>query len=156
VKSSAGEREADLLMQQAGDHQRHDLLLTIPQGSVAFSQRAHLQLARERNSAALEGLLDGIQDSVVAEGLGQEFDGSIALTVIGTSPNPHDEDDRHLAPLGGDESLQIHPVRVRKTAIQHQAIRNKCARAGEELLCRSEVSGFQPADPLRTGFMITC
>ena len=52
---------ADLLIQQAGDHQGHDLPFARGEGRVTVPERLHLRLVTKSNAAAFEGMSDGGQ-----------------------------------------------------------------------------------------------
>jgi hypothetical protein len=56
----------DLLIQQAGDHQVHDLPFPTRKGRVAVPQRAHLRLVIKGCTTAFQGLPDGAQQHGIA------------------------------------------------------------------------------------------
>src|SRR5438105_12334259 len=70
------ELATDLLVQPAGDHQVHDLAFATGEGRVTVSYCPYLRLAIQCSAAALDGLVDGAQQDVVAKWLRQELDSS--------------------------------------------------------------------------------
>ncbi len=117
---------ADLLVQQAGDDQRHDLPFARRERRVDdFEAHAAPPRARVRCGCA-RAPADGAQQHVVVERLGQELDGARLhrlhrhrhVAVAG------DEDDRHVRPVD-DALLQIETVEVGKSDVEHQAARNR-------------------------------
>src|SRR5438105_14538025 len=62
-----------LLVEHARNHQAHDLALACGEQLVAFSQLAKLALLLPCCLIAIQGLMDRIQQVLVAEGLGQEL-----------------------------------------------------------------------------------
>ena len=65
-----------LFVQQAGDHQRHDLPFVEAERRITLWERLQLRLECERGPASLKRLLDGGQQHVVVKWLHQKLDGS--------------------------------------------------------------------------------
>ena len=141
------ELAADLLIQQTGDHQSHDLLFAVTEGPVTVSQLAHLRLLAKRGLATLERSFDSSQQHVVTKRFRQELDGS-SLHCLNRRRNiaiTGDEDDRHILPIDCDELLQIKTIEPGKRNVENQAAWDENARSRQKLLADSNVSGCQPA-----------
>src|SRR6266404_9531980 len=68
------ELATDLLIQQSGDDQRHDLPFARAEGRVTGPECPYLRLVIEGAMAALDSVPDSAQQRVVAERLRQELD----------------------------------------------------------------------------------
>src|SRR5580704_6180592 len=134
------ELATDLLIQQAGDDQRHDFPFAAAERRVTIPQRPYLRLVSKCSLAALDGVPDGAQQHVVPEWLRQELDSSC---LHGLDRRRHvavarDEDNRHVKPIDSDALLQIETIEVRKSNVKYQATRNKDSWASEEFFCGRE------------------
>src|SRR4030095_15466751 len=78
VRSAVGGRELvrDLLVQESGDDERHDLALAGRELLVALAQRARIAPLRVRDAVALDRRTDRVDQGLLANGLGQELDGA--------------------------------------------------------------------------------
>ena len=107
---------ANLLIQQAGDHQVHDLAFAGSEQCAASPKQPHLVLIDECRLAALDCLTDGAQQLVVVEWFGEELN---RAGLHGPDRHWHiamagDEDDRHVDVVGGDALLKFKTIEVRK------------------------------------------
>src|SRR2546423_1572684 len=137
------ELETDLLIQQAGDYQRHDLLFARGERCITVAQGMYLRLVTKCGAASLNGMPDRPQQHLVVERLRQELGGPRLH-----SPHRHrdvavarDKDDRHVSSVG-DELLQIETIKVRKRNVKYQAAWGKDSWTGEEFLCGGERLGL--------------
>jgi hypothetical protein len=126
----------DLLIQHAGDYQRHDLPFAICKAPVTIPECVHLRFAAKHNAATFNGLPDGAQKHVITEWLGQEFD---SARLHGPDRRGHiavagDEDDRHVSPFGGYALLQIETIEARKRKVKYEAARNRRSWPHKEFL----------------------
>ena len=135
---------ADLLVQQTGDHQRHDRPISRRIGDALEhpAVRQHL-LPRDRRCSvtALERAPDRAPAARRRQTVSSETRQRplhVDWTVIGTSPWPRDEDDQHVGPFGGDTLLHIKSIEVRESNVEHQATRTRGSRARQEFLRRRE------------------
>src|SRR4029077_5066880 len=112
-----------LFIEHPGNDKAHDLTLACGQRLVAFSQLSKLSLPLTGDPVTIQGLMDRIEQVLVAEGLGQE------LHRAGFH-GPH----RHgNVPMGGNKNywnpnarvdqlvLKVQTVDSRKSHIQNQA-----------------------------------
>jgi len=112
----------DLLIQQAGNDQRHHLPFATGERRVIIPERAYLRFLTKYGCTALDGVPNGDQQNLVVKRLCQEFD---SPRLHGLHGHRHiavsgDEDDRHVDPID-DALLQIETIEVRKTNVQYQA-----------------------------------
>src|ERR1700730_4428742 len=69
------ELKSYLLVEQARDHQAHDLALALAQSLVAFSQLGNPALLLSRRTVAVQSLMDRIQQFLVQDRLRQKLHG---------------------------------------------------------------------------------
>src|SRR5262245_32548875 len=134
------ELAADLLIHHARSYQHHDLALAAAERAIAVSQRLCLHLMAQSDLATGERAFYGTQQSILAQWLGQEFDGARFH-----GPYSHrdiamasDKDDRHVASIGGDSFLQLKSIEVRETHIEQETTGHLGCWAGKELPRRGE------------------
>src|SRR6266581_4662405 len=135
----------DLFIQQTGNHQRHNLPLTMCERLVTVPERPCLCFTTKCGLAALDGVSDGTQQHIVAEWLRQELDsarfhgldGHWYVTVT------RNEDDRHVDPIAGDAFLQIETIETWKRNVKYEAARNKDSWTAEKFLCGREYFRLQ-------------
>jgi hypothetical protein len=104
------------------------------------AKRAYPGLVIKCGLAALDRVLDRVQQHVVAEWLRQELDSS---RLHGLDRHRHvaetgDQDDRHVNPIHSDALLQIKTIEVRKRNVKYQAARNNDSWARQEFPRRRE------------------
>ena len=133
------ELATDLLVQPAGDDQRHDFPFATAERGVALPQRLYLRLMTKCSVAAFDGVSDRTQQQLIVDWLRQEIDSSRLQ-----SPDcrrhiavRRDEDDRHFNSIG-DALLQIETIEIWKSNVQYQAAWSQYSWAGQEFLCARE------------------
>src|SRR4051812_12157077 len=101
---------ADLLVQQSGNDQHHDLTFTAAEASISSTERPQFRFLMQCRAAALEGSSYRFEQRLVTDRLGQEFDRARLhglhrrryVSITG------DEDDRHVVAVVLDLLLKIH------------------------------------------------
>src|ERR1700676_3006753 len=117
------QRKSYLLIEHAGGDQPHDLTLAFAQGLVAFSQLGGVTPLTARCTVTIQSLVDGIQQVLVQERLGQELHrtgfhglyGHRDISVTG------DEDDRNLYPGVTQLPLKVQTVDARQAHVENKA-----------------------------------
>ncbi len=124
----------DLLIQQAGDDQRHDLPFTTSKRRITVPYHLHPLLQAKSYATAFEGLPDGAQQHFFAEWFCQTFD---RASLHGLDGHTHIEqtgnkDDRHVCPFDSYTLLEVETVQARQRNVKYEAARNKRSRTGEK------------------------
>src|SRR5579864_1956139 len=134
------ELATDLFIQQTGNHQRHNLPLTMCERRVTVPERPYLRLATKCGLAALDGVSDSTQQHIIAEGLRQELDSACLHGLDGHRyvTVTRNEDDRHVDPIAGDAFLQIEAIETWEGHVKYEAARNEDSCAAEKFLCGRE------------------
>src|SRR5271157_876505 len=136
----------DLLIETASHNQGHHLPLTGGQGLEARPQPGQSFFVLQPSAVARKAELDGVQQILVAEGLGQELDRATLHRLDGHRDVavPGDEDDRELDVRGGEFSLKVEAASPRQPDIEHQAGGSVRPSGLEEFIYRSEQLRLQP------------
>src|SRR6266851_3856273 len=117
------EFRGDLLIEQARNHQAHDLTLACGKRLVALSQFAKLTLPLEHNPIAIQSLVDRIQQVLVPKGLGQELNrsGFHRLHCHWNIPMTGDEDNGNADARVSQLALKVQTIDTRKSHVQNKA-----------------------------------
>src|SRR5262249_30332530 len=144
----------DLLAQATARDLDHDLALARGQRLEAFLERPEISFLLAARTIAREADLNGVEEILVAEWLGQELDGA-ALHRLHAHRNiavPRDEDDRDIPVRRRQLALQIEAALTRQSDVEHQAggaVRRgrseKVGNGGKRLNIETERSQ-QPSD----------
>ena len=65
----------NLFVQQARDHQGHDLPLAVAESCIGVSECAYFCIAAKSSATPVKTLLNRTQENVIGEWFNQEFDG---------------------------------------------------------------------------------
>src|ERR1700722_9617441 len=130
----------DLLVEHACDHHSDDLTLSGAQRVEAFAQHCELRLLLASHPVPSQSRMNGIQEILVVEGLGEKLHGPRLhgsyrhRDVVMRS----DENDRNLNIGFGELALQSESADPRQPDIEDEATGHVWKIACEELLCGSE------------------
>src|ERR1700683_3300601 len=130
------ELATNLFIQQARNHQRHNLPFALRKRLVTVAEHPHLGFVTERGATAVEGCTNGPQQDVIAKGLRQEFDSPRlhSLDRHGHIAVARDEDDRHIPALAGYQRLKVQPIKAPQGNIQYEAVGKSTSWVVEEFL----------------------
>src|ERR1700722_10979303 len=129
------ELTADLLVQQAENHQRHDFPFAMAEGLVASTERLQVRLLFDAYTAAFQRDFDCAQEHGGHKGFGQKLDSSCfhCLNCHRYIAATGDEDNRHVCALTRDPLLKLETIEVRQTDIKNQATRGRWWWTGKKL-----------------------
>src|SRR4029077_4243719 len=112
----------DLLIEQSGNHESHNLPLSCGQIVIAFLQFVHLGLLLSRGAVTLEGLLNRVQEILVPERFRQKFHGT-RLQRLDRHRNVamgRNEDDGNLHADLRQVALEIESTQLRQSYVENQ------------------------------------
>ena len=143
----------DLLVEPAGDDEPHHLPLPRGQPVIALAQRRQRRTPAPGHPVTLQGVLHGVEQVLVAEGLGEE------LHRPGLhGPHRHrdvaiarDEDNRQVNLGGGQLTLEVQAAQAGQTHVEHQAAGCVRARTGQKLPGGAEGLDAEPDRPEEVG-----
>src|ERR1700730_3749851 len=129
-----------LFIKHAGNHQDHHFALAHGECRVAFSHLSELTLVLTCETVAIQCLMDGIQQVLVAEGFGQELHGTgfHGSHCHGNIRVPGDEDDGNLNADISQLALELQTVDPRESDVENEATWPIRPLAAQELLRGSE------------------
>ena len=138
---------ADLLIQQAGNDERHHLPLAAGEGGVTVSQPAYIHLMIKHSPATLDRLLDGAQQRIVAKRLGKGVEGCRlhGLDRLRNVTTIRNEDDRHVFATSREMLLQIKAIEAWKRNVENETTRHKNSFVTQEFLRDSKASCWHQA-----------
>src|SRR5882724_8966289 len=133
-----------LLIEQSCDHEPHHLPFAWRERVKASAQYFNLRPLLARLAIALQRLLNGVEQVLIAEGLGQKLHcpGFHSLHSHRDIAVAGDEDDGNLHVSLSHPLLQIKTAEARQTHVKHQAAGHIWAFTAQELL--SGVEGLDP------------
>src|SRR5229473_45535 len=126
----------NVLVENAGDHEGHNLPLSRSQCVIALVQIVDLGLLFSCRSVTLKCLLNGVQKILVPKRLRQKLHGA-RLQRSDRHRNVSmrsDKDDGDLHADLGQLALEIEPTHLRQSYIQNQATRVRAALLSQKLL----------------------
>src|ERR1700682_1527537 len=123
-------------MQHTRNYQDHNFALASGQQLVPLSQLAKLALLLAHHPVAIQGLMDRIQQVLIAEWLGEKLyrTGFHGLHTHGNISMTGDKDDRNLEAGVSQLALKIKTVDAGKSHVQNQATWSIRPRVAQEFL----------------------
>ena len=130
----------DLLVEHTGNNARHHFAFARRERFVTPARIRQLPLQLPRGAVAFNGLLDGVEQVLLTEWLGEKFDRACfhRLDRHRDVPMPRDEDDRDFNARPGQFALQIETAQRGQTHVEHQARRRIRAPAAQKFRRCSE------------------
>src|ERR1700739_2218166 len=129
-----------LFVKHSRHNQGHNFTLTHGERRIALPHLREVTLVLARLPVAIQCLMNGIQQVLVAEWLGQELHsaGFHSLHGHGDIAVPSDENDRDLDACASQFMLKLQTVDARKPDVQNQATWSVRPLPAQELLGCSE------------------
>jgi hypothetical protein len=145
------ELDSDLFIQEAGDDQCHDLPFARGERGVTVPKCSYFRPVSKRGLAALDGLLDGIQQRIVPEWLGQELHRAGLHRLHGgrhvavTKECRRSDADREAE----DQPVAARAIRTRRLVEVASVTRprSQCRRRARPKMWRSSRARWLPAGP---------